>query len=375
MNSSKPIWDKGDGSVKGLHIKTSKAGVQSFYLFYRNKNGVQRRPKLGEVGTELSLSTARKLARSMWEDIARGKDPSEERIAKRAEPTVQEMFEIAVHDHWSDERFIASGFLKEVTWNYERHVKSAFGSMKLSEVTAPLVLEWHRKLKSKPFVANRSKSVLSKVMKLAEQKGFKPVGSNPCAVVPNFAERSRERTATKEEIAKIYSILDRESSVRPLQSAFIMLLMLTGSRPSAIERATWDQLVPIEHEGKTVFVLSFDGKTGREIVAIPPRAMEILNSLPRTYGQIFGIKMPRRFWDQVRKEANCTDLWARDWRRTFASQGLSLGISMDKIGRTLNHKSQQTTLTYARLQDTTRIETATKIAEQINLLGLRTGND
>lgn len=363
------LWDKGEGSVKGLHVKVQRSGKKSFFLFYRNKKGVQRRPKLGDVGIELNLVAARKVARAMWEEIALGGDPSKYRMSVRDEPTIKEMFDIALAEHWSDKRYETSGFRKEVEWNFERNIKPTFGSLKLSEVTAPLVHDWHRSLKSTPYAANRSKSVLSTVLKLAELKGFKPVGSNPCSVVPNFAEKSRERSATAEEITKIYSILNREMESNLKASTFIMLLMLTGSRPSAIERAKWSDIIDIEIAGVLHKALAIDGKSGREVIVLPPQAVAVIDKLPRFGEKILGINMPRKFWVRIRKEAGCEDLWARDWRRTFATQGLSMGLSIDQIGRTLNHKTQQTTLVYARLQDRVRVDTATRIADRIESIG------
>jgi integrase len=138
--------------------------------------------------------------------------------------------------------------------------------------------------------------------------------------------------------------------------------MFTGSRPIAIERATWSQLELVKSSSKTYGILTFDGKSGEEKVVIPGFVISVLTSLP-TSNTLTGINMPKSFWKKVRVEAGCPDLWIRDWRRTFASIGLSNGFSMDAIGEVLNHKSTQTTKTYAKLFDRSRIDTSLEIAQ------------
>lgn len=359
---SSVIWDKGeDHSVKGLHVRVTAKGAKAFYLFYRTKTGTQRRPKIGDVGSEINLTTARQIAREWWKEIARGGDPSWERLHKRTEPTVGELYETALAEHWGKAKYALSGWKREVEGNWKNHLEATFSHVKVSDLTAPMVHEWHRKYETNPYAGNRSKAVLSKMLAIAETKGWRNPQSNPCASVPNHPEVSRERFATDDEIRRIVTIMEREAKNNPAAIAFLYLLMFTGARPRSIERATWDQLQYTTDVG----VLTFDGKTGREVVVIPERVMLLIDLLPRNTKTITGIKMPRTLWERIRKEAGCEDLWARDWRRTFASVGLSSGVGLDQIGRALNHRTTQTTLTYAKLQNQARIDTTNQIAGRI----------
>ena len=81
--------------------------------------------------------------------------------------------------------------------------------------------------------------------------------------------------------------------------------------------------------------------------------------------RILGIKLPHKLWNAIRTEVGCTDLWARDLRRTFATVGLNSGVGIDLIGLSLNHTEADTTRIYARLHDQNRINTVTTIAERI----------
>ena len=361
------IWDKSHPtlSVKGLHLKVLGPGRASIHLYYRTMNGTQRRPKIGDFPT-MKLADARKIAKEWLLEVVRGGDPSKERQEARAELTVKELFDLAMTKHWSAPKYQKSGWAKEVLNLWKNHLAGPFGSLKLSEVTAKMIREWHASLSSTPYAANRSKAVLSKLFSFAELEEIRPQNTNPCALVSDHPEVKRERFATEEEIAAVGAILRREAPQSPAAVAFLYLLILTGSRPRAIERARWEDLEIFEQDCQFFGKLTFDGKSGREVVILPPQAMDALKKVPIVSdGTITGIKMPRRLWGRIREEVGCPDLWARDWRRTFASVGMSSGVAPSVIGELQNHKDAQTRQIYQKLFSETRAGAAYSIAEKL----------
>jgi len=226
-----------------------------------------------------------------------------------------------------------------------------------------------------PVTANRSLEVLSKMMSFAEEFGLKALGTNPCKLT-KFKAKKRNRYATVDEIRSIAAILDREAEANPSAVAFIYLLMFTGSRPRAIERATWSQLKHTTINGQKYGMLTFQGKTSEETgevetVVLPPQAMMAIDKLPKVRGgTITGINMPRRLWRKIQEEVGCQDLWMRDLRRTFATIGMSDGIGASTIGEVLNHRSTQTTKIYAKLMQNSKMEAASQIANQMAKLML-----
>lgn len=265
---------------------------------------------------------------------------------------VDQLFEQAFKNHWKDERFSHSGWKKEVLNNWRNHLQPTFGCKKLESVTRKVVKAWHLQLKDNPYAANRSKAILSKLINWALDNELVPNSFlNPCLNVPNHPEKKRQKYFGAAEIARIGAILEREKDNYPKEVAFLYLLMFTGSRPRAIERATQNNLGRgITINGAEFGLLRFVGKTGDEEVVIPPQALIQLDRIPKPKdGSLIGIKMPRLFWDKIRIEAGCPDLWARDFRRTFATLARSKGISIDAIGGMLNHKSRSTTELYAQI--------------------------
>lgn len=366
------IWDKGDGAVSGLHIKTTATGRQSFFLYYRTRAGVQRRPKIGSI-PEVSLGEARKRARKLLARVAVGEDPKGQWNVEKAEATVQELFELTWEAHWAKDRFSESGWAREVRRNYDNHIAPTFRHNKLSDVTAKRVREWHAGFSSSPIAGNRSLEVLSKMFNFAEEQELRPQNTNPCSLVAAFKEKKRKRFATLQEIEAVGRILAREALISPRAVAFLYLLIYSGSRPRAIERATWQQLERTEINGQPFGVLTFHGKSSEETgedetVVLPPPAMRIIDQLSKDSNTITGVKMPRALWAKVREEAGCPDLWARDWRRTFATVGMSGGLGMDTISEVLNHRSTQTTKVYARLMQDARIRVTAAIAERMESL-------
>lgn len=283
--------------------------------------------------------------------------------------TIQILFNRTWRMHWNQERFHKSGWAKEVQGLYDRHLHDAFGHVDALKVKPSDVRVFRQSLAKNPVTANRCLEVLGRIYSFAEEFEILPQGSNPVKLVKSFSERKRKRYATKGEIHEIAKILKRQKTKYPLEVAFIQLLMLTGIRPRGLARARLDQL-QITDGG--MGLLCFDGKTFEstgiaEAVAIPHEAMrEIVSQLPvRADDLLIGDVKYRNFWKRVRAEAKCEDLWVRDWRRTFATVGLSAGINLSIIGELLNHRTTQTTLNYAKLLPAARFAATTAIAAKI----------
>jgi integrase len=365
----KVTWDT---NVRGLH--TRHFDSKSVYmLYYRTRDNVQRRPKIGEVG-KISLAEARKRCRMLLERVALGEDPKGEWDVKRAEITVDALFDKVWIEHWGKKQFKESGWSREVAGNWLRNIKKPFGRRKLSAISQKEIRGWHKSYEDNVYAGNRSLEILSKMFNYAIEDGILSRGQNPCIGVKTFKERKRKRYATKEELTKILSILNREAQGKPQAVAFIYLLIFTGARPRSIERATHDCLVRVRAGDREYGVLTFKGKstasTGEEEqVILPSQALSILDKVEISADKtLTGIKFPRDFWQAIRKEAGCNDLWARDFRRTFATIGLSHGQDVGVISEILNHKSTQTTKIYAKLMQDSKFRAVDSIADCIQTM-------
>lgn len=328
--------------------------------------------KLGH-GNVLGISEARRLAARTLLAVANGTDPA---MPKRHQPskTLNDLFDLAHKLHWSQERFVKSRWSEQVRKIYDRTIKKHFGGRPAAD---PLddVEVWHAGYKDRPYEGNRALAVLSTMCSLGEKAAYgrlRSLNSNPCSTVTKHPEAKRGVYATPQQIATLGPLLIKYAETRPRAVAFIYLLLFSGSRPSAIERATRGQLTELEQNGQVWGLLKgFRGKTADEVVWLPPQAMAVIRGLPKAE-TITGIKMPKKFWHRIRKEAGCENVRLRDLRRTFATVGMSRGQAMATISEVLNHKTTQTTKIYAKLMDDKKRAVAGEIASSME--GLLRGN-
>lgn len=355
--------------VAGLHVRAT-GRRKTFYLYYRTRDGQERRPKLDHYGN-ITLAQARDAAREMRVQIAAGRDPVAERAKSKSEPTVSEFFERMFVEHWSRRRTAA-----DVRRLFDRHVAPRIGGARMQAVGHDDIARIHAALSDTPYQANRVLALVTRLFNLAAWPRYavRVPGDNPCRGVERFAELKRRRKAEPAELAALGPLLQSaaENRINVPSVAFLFLLAYSGARPSEIAKATWDRLARTEIDGKVYGVLTIDdGKTGQITVHLPPQAMAIIERLPRVAGRtITGIRSPRKLWERIRREAGCPDLRLRDLRRTFASVSYSAGHGAT-VGELLNHRSAQTTKVYAKLYGgaaaSAAESTAAKVDEMLTL--------
>lgn len=283
--------------------------------------------------------------------------------------TLKELFAKTMQLHWSQDRYRSSGWADEVQRYWVSRIEPELGDEPIT-LRPSRIREFHLSFADTPNAGNRCLEVLSKMLTFAEEMEFIPVGSNPCRLVRSFPEKKRTRFATPEEIKRIGQAMRSRPKSEQREVAFVLLLLFTGMRPSALMRAKKSEL---RTHPDGFGILIGDGKatasTGdRDTTIIPDQAMrEIVDRLPqRGDGLLIGLVHYRRFWEVIRKQAGCPDLWLRDMRRTFATIGLSNGVDIGVIGEMLNHRSIQTTKTYAKLLPTARVSAANTVGVQIS---------
>lgn len=342
------LWDE---KVTGLHLRMGSASC-GFFLYYKTRSGVERRPKLGDYPA-LSLDRARAVAKEMKETIAAGRDPVAEWKTDRSAPLMKELTVMYMERHGKakksaddDELLIRCNILPKLK------------NMRIKDVTHNIIDDLHKSRAHKPYNANRTLSLLSKMFNLAEKWGYRELNTNPCKHVARFPEEKRRRYMKATEAVKISEALDFYAPLFPRAVAFIYLLMLTGARKSEIANARWEWITGNRLELP-------DSKTGARTIFLPPQVMDILAGLPRGRGTITGIQSPRSCWVKVCKKAEISGLRLHDLRHSFASAGLASGLSLSQIGELLGHRSVQTTHRYAHLIDEAGQEAASVTASKI----------
>lgn len=351
------LWD---AKITGLHLRCL-ATKKTFYLYFRTKAGVQRRPKLGDHGS-ITLAQARKVAGEMLGEVAAGRDPSAARAEARAEKTLEGLWLEYWKRHGSKkkssaedlrlwEKFFRAPAPKPGEDPKPQAPFNTLALAKLSHISYTQMANLHESItdSSGPIQANRVLAMLSTMFNF----GIRPLEwteANPTDGVKRNKEAKRKRYMAADEARRIAKVLhEKAQDVRNADSlAFLYLLILTGARKGEIAKARWDQL----HGNKLILTEHKTDQDGHvRVIHLPQAAMDLLAQLPRTTGTLTGVKDPKKLWAAVRTEAECRDLRMHDLRHSFASAAISAGYTLAQIGELLGHGSEQTTKRYSHLVD------------------------
>jgi integrase len=397
------VWDT---LVPGFFFKVTPTGTKTFGVYYRTQDGRQRKPKLGNVGI-LTVDIARDKARQVIADAASGIDFSRTRQDSRS----RDLF----RQYW--ERYLAEGKQRWKPTTYEKneilgrlHIITRFGNLPLSELNRQDIASWHRSMKASPAKANQCLSILRASLNAAIEGG--ELSANPCTGIKAHRETARETYLTQDTLRAVLRAIEEEEAIggipsskrdnegkeessrgiSPAAAALFRLLIYTGARKSEIMGARWDYL---DHERECLELP--DSKTGAKRIWLNSLAMEQLAKLKKNnrgrwiiQGKIRGSRMvnAHRPWERVRNhaatifkkmqeeaEANGAEiegtpdqlraLRLHDLRHSFASIGVSAGIPLFVVGKSLGHSKSITTERYAHVANNPIREASERIAQEI----------
>lgn len=384
LDSAKPEASRyilTDTVIPGFWLVVEPTGRMTFKLRYRvggGRGGTVREPKIGD-GKAMKAEKARQIAADWFATVAKGGDPSAERQAQRAAPTMAELFDRYIRDHAKPHKRASS--VAEDGRLIAMYLADTFGRRKVAEVTRADVDRFHKALSHKPYRANRAMAVLSKAFSLSELWGWRPDGSNPCRLVKKFAEAKRDRFLNAEELLRLGSVLrqaerdgyldlpaERGKREKPERApisrwpiAAIRLLLFTGARRGEILGLRWDK---IDMSAGTALVAPKEAKTvhGKaaefKMLHLSPACQEVLAGLPRADDNphviqggkigtaLVNLKDP---WRAIREIAGLEDVRIHDLRHSYASVAANQGASLQIIGALLGHSQPATTARYAHL--------------------------
>lgn len=358
-----------DGELTGFGLRVRRSG-RKVYVVQTRVDGKLRWYTIGAPGV-VSADRARARALEILSLAKKGIDPRDGESKREAEPTVAELTARFLKEYVSDH--CKPSTQQEYGRSVKLFIDPVIGEMRVSEVQRKDIAALHHGLRDKPYQANRTLGVLSKLFNLAEVWGWRQDGSNPCRHVKRYKEHQRERFLSEDEVARLGEVLREAEDEMPSAVAAFRLLLLTGCRMSEIRDLQWENV-----KGDCIELP--DAKTGGRVVPLGPEARAVLSAIPREDDNPWVIagKLPgthltdlQRPWRRIRKRADLEDVRIHDLRHSFASRALALGESLTMIGKLLGHTQVQTTARYAHLARDSMQTAASRITESIggNLLG------
>lgn len=257
-----------DTELRGFGVGVGRKGTKSFVVQYRNEQGKTRRKVIGRFGL-MTAEEARRIARSMLGDVARGQDPVEA-ANEEGRHSIN-----AICD-WYLERAgdgkiigrsrkpIKASTLAMDRSRIEAHIRPLLGhriieTLKLGDIEAAQA-DIAAGVTSKPRagsrggatkggdgVAARTMSTLHSVLEHAVRLG--EIEKNPARGVRRLASTPRMRWLSQAELRKLGAAL-REAEAElehPKGIAVIRLLLLTGFRRLEALGIEWKWLLDEEH--------------------------------------------------------------------------------------------------------------------------------
>lgn len=401
-------WDQ---SLKGFGLKITGKGTKVFVYQYKIGRDT-RRMTLGN-STKISAKAARALAEKHRDAVRAGRDPQAEKIEKRAAQTIKELTEawVALLRAKAKRDEMSTKTVTEYAAKVKLHIVPAFGSKKPIDLTPKDIKAWRdRKLAA---AGDETKQVAGKRVIGPEgikgtlrvlsafcgylQKELELIPTNPAQGLGQFATAKRERFLTHEELGRLGSALEARREQSPHMVAAIELALFSGMREGEILGLKWDDV----REDEAVIILKkhkTSRQTGSRRVQINDPTSELLkrakawrrpgnpfvfpSQAHRNVAAVKSGRTPsaqqlrgpmsqgglRREWRAIRKKAGLDGIGAcrfHDLRHTYASIGVSSGISLSIIGKTLGHTSPQTTARYGHIYDDAAHIANAQVGDQI----------
>lgn len=327
-----------DSKVPGLMLR-QLATKSVWYLYYRDRHGIQRKPAIGDARV-ISRHEARSLALQILAAVAAGKD------VETARPNTIADLWAKYETEWLPRKKPRSQVEDRAIWRL--HLQKPLGAMLVSEVRPKEIAAVHTAMRDTPYRANASMRLLSKMFNLAKRWEWR-TGDNPVQV-EKYAERKRRRVPSLDEMRRLLDAVMAHPD--PYFRGLIELLTYTGARKTEIMHCRRDWI----RDGAIHLP---DSKTGEKTIHLSAPALDCIARIPVTAGNPFlicgritgqSMQSPKNAWSAVLEKAGVTNLRIHDLRRFYASTGLSAGLSLEAVGALLGHASPDTTAGYAYMQ-------------------------
>ncbi len=234
--------------VAGLSITISYGGAKVFYYRYRNKDGKQKRMKLGKYPS-LTLAKAREAAMRLSVEVNEGNDPVA--IKKEIKRTKDERTIKTVGELWEDYREYV-GLKKRSAefefWLWKKHVADAFADIPIEEFNRVRIVKFLniKRMEKSAHLANRIQSLLTRLAThgverlIFDRSPAHDLGRKP-------KEHVRERVLDQDELKLFWMLLHdpdqlQDAKISMSMAQALKLAALTLCRRSEIAGARWEEV-------------------------------------------------------------------------------------------------------------------------------------
>jgi integrase len=379
--------------LPGFGIRIYPSGARGYLVQYRAA-GRTRRAKIGLHG-RLTPEEARKQAKILLGQVAKGDDPAEDRATQRATITVKELCERYRKATAAGLILGKGGTPKKASTGVadnsriDRHIVPLLGTRKVADLTRSDIARFLRdvvagktarvaktdNLRGKSIVsggsgaAARTVGLLGGILSYAVSEGI--IAANPVHGVRRPADQRKTARLTPETYKQLGTGLRQYVAEGGSKQAAntVWLLALTGCRKSEIEKLKWAE---VDLPGQALRLK--DSKEGASVRPLGGAARDVLAGIDRVKGNdyvLVGKAKGRPYggmsnaWPAIMKKAGLTGISPHTLRHSFASTAGDLGYTEATIGAMLGHTAATITGRYVHHLDAVLLAAADKVAEAV----------
>ncbi len=274
----------------GLYLVVDPSGARRWVLRIVVRG---KRTDIGLGGFKnVSLATARTKSRELREIVGAGGDPRAERAAERARRTTFRDFATQyIDDHrseWKNAKHAAQ-------WNstLEQHAYPVFGDRIVADVDSMAIVAALKPIWTKtPETASRLRARIETILDAAKAKRLRS-GDNPAAwagglqaSLPRDRRRARIVHHAALPYAAVSAFLVDVKAQTGIAARALEFAILTAARTGEVIGAQWNEIDLDERVWNVPKERMKAGKPHR--VPLSPRAVELLEQLPRAGEFLFG---------------------------------------------------------------------------------------
>jgi len=382
-----------DTLIPKLALRVTSAGAKTFYVIKRAGHEMIWF-KLGAFGGDsLTVEAARKKAEAVLGKFAIEENPAAARRAAKGMPTLSKFFLEYGERHGSKKKS-----WKDDQQRFRDYLENPLGGRKLNAISKEMV----GRILSDMERAGKAAATVNNVRALASGIFGKAIEwsyltDNPVKGIKTRKPNKRDRFLQSHELPRFFAAVGEETN--EIIRDYFLLSLLTGARRANVLAMRWNEI----NFAEGIWRIPTTKNGEPQNVTLSPEAIAILKARkeeaegPYVFsgeGEAKHLVEPKRGWQRIfdrdelkllvaridaaggkfalkdgetladalgraRKAAKrlkvntegcrIDDLRIHDLRRTLGSWQAKQGASLAIIGKSLNHKSQQTTAIYARL--------------------------
>jgi len=336
------VWD---ADLPGFGIRVTPKGVKSWIVQF-DRGGKKVNATLGSLET-MNDGDARKKAKKLRDLHDDGVDILAHLTEKNSAKDITSVVKTWEQDY-------APNLKPSTVDSYNSVLKTCIlprlGKRLVKDLSLEDVRAFHKALKDTPTQANRAVAILSRLITIAINEGWRET-TNPCHKFTRPTEKSKQRTFTVNELERLEKALTELVAAKELDASvadLVRFIACSGLRSGEALDLTWGAV------GESRNLMRFDahktdkGGTRPKVLPLNSHLRAILKRRKelRTSDYVFPsaitdgrFKGMGKCWDRIREKAeleplNGEVLTLHDLRRSFRSHCGELGFP-DSVGETL----------------------------------------